>query len=41
MCGDGMGPDALDGLAIGSHVSGPMICGSVVYPKKEVAGGLI
>ena len=32
--GNGMGPDALGGLVIGSHVSGPVICRSALYPQK-------
>ena len=29
-----MGPNALGGLVIGSHVSGPVICRSALYPQK-------
>ena len=38
--GNGMGPNA---LVIGSHVSGPVICKSALYPQKVmtcVATGL-
>ena len=34
MHGNGTGPDALGGLVIGSHVSGPAICRSVVCPQN-------
>ena len=26
--------DVMGDLVIGSHVSGPVVCGSVLYPKK-------
>ena len=38
MYGNGTGPDALGGLVIGSHVSGPVIHRHLVYPQKGVTG---